>query len=453
MTHSRRQFIKLTAAGSAALAIPTILPASVFGKNAPSNRIHVGAIGTGRISQGHDMPEVLNYDGARIIAVCDLDSKRVTDAKQFVEGFYSKKGITQNVQTYGLYEELLANKDIDAVIVSTPDHWHARPVIDAAFAGKDIYVQKPFSMTLEEGRQMSNVINRTGRILQIGTQQRSMEQFRLACEFVRNGRIGELKSIKVGLPIDPAGDVEPDMPVPANLNYERWLGSTPYVPYTEKRVHPQNDYSRPGWLRIDSYCLGMITGWGVHHMDIAHWGMNTEHTGPLEIAGKAIYPARGLWNVHGKYAVELKYANGVLVTICDEFPNGVRFEGTEGWIFVTRGNYSATSSDPNASVSKDKPLQASNPKLLSPLTNTETPLYKTTDHHSNWLDCVRSRQTPSTPAEVGHRSTSACIISHIAMKLGRKLEWDPQMEHFKNDDEANAMLCRPQRAPYLIPRF
>jgi len=446
----RRDFLKNSVlAGAGIIAIPTIVPSSVFGKNAPSNRINVGAIGTGRISRDHDMAGILKYENARIIAVCDVDSKRVKEAKQLVETFYSKKSIQHTAKMYENYLEMLDNKDIDAVVISTPDHWHAKPVIDSAYAGKDIYVQKPFSYTLAEGRQMSNVVNSTGVILQIGTQQRSMEQFRIACELVRNGRIGEIKSIKVGLPIDPAGNVEPEMPIPSNLNYDMWLGSTPNVYYTEKRIHPQADYSRPGWLRCEPYCLGMITGWGVHHMDIVNWGMNTEHTGPIEVTGKAVYPSSGLWTVHGKYKIEAKYANGVLVEICDEFPNGVRFEGTDGWIFVTRGNYSATGSDPNAKKDENPPLQASNPKILTSVIGpNEIHLYKSVDHHANWLDCVKSRNLNITPAEVGHRATSACIVGHIAMKLGRKLYWNPKIEKFTNDDEANAMLTRPQRPPY-----
>ena len=278
-----------------------------------------------------------------------------------------------------------------------------------------------------------------------------MPQFHRACELVRNGKIGELKSVKIGLPIDPAGEDEPEMPIPPNLNYEKWLGPTPYVYYTEKRVHPQLDYSRPGWLRCDSYCLGMITGWGVHHVDAAHWGMDTEYTGPIEVSGKAEYPTKGLWSVHGKYHVYLKYANGIAAEICDEFPNGVRFEGTEGWIFVTRGNYSATGSDPNAKTDQTSPLQASDPKILKAVIGAnDIQLQKIADHHGNWLDCVRSRQKPITPAEIGHRATSTCIISHIAMKLGRKLDWDPVLERFKNDDVANAMLSRYDRYPYVI---
>ncbi len=433
------------------MALPTFVPSSVFGKTAPGNRIRIGAIGTGRISQGHDMPGVWKYNDARIVAVCDVDSKRSNDAKRLVEDQYRRRNIRQNVKTFGDYRELLLDKDIDAVLVSTPEHWHAKTVIDAALAGKDIYVQKPFSFTLTEGRKMCDIIQKTGRILQIGTQQRSMEQFRTACECVRNGRIGAVKNVNVGLPIDPAGDEEPEMPVPPNLNYDMWLGSTPHVYYTEKRVHPQKDYSRPGWLRCDQFSLGMITGWGVHHMDIVHWALGAEYTGPVEISGKAEYPAKGLWNVHGKYNVLLKYADGITVQICDEFPNGVRFEGSDGWIFVTRGDYQATGSDPTASQSRNEALQASDPKILSSGTDKEKiRLYKSADHHGNWLDCVRSRRAPITPAEVGHRSTSVCIVSYIAMKLGKTLRWDPARERFENDAEANAMLSRTQRKPYSI---
>jgi predicted dehydrogenase len=194
----------------------------------------------------------------------------------------------------------------------------------------------------------------------------------------------------------------------------------------------------------------MITGWGVHHMDIVHWAMDTELSGPVEVSGTAVFPDSGLWTVHGKYHVETRYANGVIVEISDEFPNGVRFEGSEGWIFVTRGNYAATGSDPNV-PSGEQPLQASNPKILaSGIGPGEIHLYKSDDHHANWLDSIRNKTPNITPAEVGHRSTSVCIISHIAMRLGRKLRWNPDTEEFINDAEANGMLSRPERAPYQI---
>jgi predicted dehydrogenase len=455
---SRRRLLALAAkgiGGSSFLAagFPAIVPASVFGATAPSNRINVGAIGTGRISRVHDLPGIWKHDTARIVAVCDLDGRRMEDAKTLVNDYYGKKSGKPHdgVTGYLDYRELLGSKDVDAVVISTPDHWHAVITIAAVDAGKDVYLQKPASLTIAEGRAVSNAVHRTGRIFQIGSQQRSAAQFRYAAELVRNGRIGQLKTVLVGLPGDPSGDVEPEMPVPRNLNYEAWLGSTPYVYYTEKRVHPQNDYSRPGWLRCEQFGAGMITGWGAHHIDSAHWAMDTEYTGPVEISGSADFPKSGLWDVHGPFKTEGVYASGVRMIVSGEFPNGIRFEGTEGWIFVSRGNESVTSSDPVAKLKDAQALSASDPGLItSTIGPNEIHLYESKDHHGNWLDCVRSRQQPIAPVEVAHRSCSACLLHHIAMKTKRKVYWDPVRERFKNDDEANAMLSRPQRWPYGI---
>jgi predicted dehydrogenase len=401
-----------------------------------------------------EMPGLFKLtDMARIAAVCDLDSKRVQHAKDFVEGSYAKKKGSNDavhVKTYGDYRELLKDGQVDAVAISTPDHWHSEPVVAAALAGKDIYVQKPLSMTLVEGRQVSDIVRAKKCAFQIGSQQRSSSQFRIACELVRNGRIGKLHTVKIGLPVDPSGDEEPDMPVPPNLNYAMWLGWTPQVPYTEKRVHPQNSIKdRPGWLRIDSYCLGMITGWGSHHVDIAHWGMGTEFTGPIEIEGRAEFPKKGLWNVHGPYHIEAKYANGATMIIDNNFTNGVRFEGADGWIFVSRGSAKVTASDPASAFGKA--LDASDPKILnSKIGQNEIHLHKSNDHHLDWLTSIKTRQPAVTTPEEAHRSTSACQLGWIAMKLGRKLRWDPVKETFADDAEANTMRSRPQRTPYGI---
>lgn len=453
----RRKFLKTAAKAAAltpfALGFPSIVPARVLGKHAPSNRINIGAIGNGRISRGHDLPGVWKYEDASVIAVCDLDKKRATDAQQLVNDYYTKKtGKPYNgVAVYNDYHALLQNKDIDAVIISTPDHWHALIGRDAALAGKHIYMQKPASLTISEGRMLSQVVAKTGVTFQIGSQQRSSPQFRYAAELVRNGRIGQLKTVYVGLPGDPSGDEEPQMPVPANLNYDMWLGSTPEVYYTEKRVHPQADYGRPGWLRCEQFGAGMITGWGSHHIDSAHWAMNTELTGPVEVWGKAEFPTHGLWNVHGIFKTEALYANGVHMVVSNELPNGIRFEGTDGWIFVTRGNYQATSSDPTPNADGTKPLDASDPKIMtSAIGPNEIHLPVSTDHHGNWLESIKSKKPPIAPVEVAHRSCSACLVHHIAMKLNRKVYWNPETEKFKNDDEANAMLTRKQRAPYTI---
>jgi predicted dehydrogenase len=453
----RRGFLaragKGVVASSVAAGFPAIVPASVFGAAAPSKRINVGAIGTGRISRGHDLPGIWQHDTARIMAVCDLDRRRVEDAKTLVNGYYAQKTGKpyDGVTAYANYRDLLANKDVDAVVISTPDHWHCLNAIDAVEAGKDVYLQKPASLTIAEGRALSNAVQRTGRIFQIGSQQRSTVQFRYAAELVRNGRIGQLKTVEVGLPGDPSGDDEPEMPVPKNLSYDTWLGSTPVVYYTEKRVHPQVGYDRPGWLRCEQFGAGMITGWGAHHIDSAHWGMGTELTGPVEIRGSAEFPKKGLWNVHGAFKTEALYANGVKMIVSGDFPNGIKFIGTDGWIFVSRGNETVTASDPVAKLKDTSALAASDPKILTSVIGpNEINLPKSNQHHGNWLASVKSRQQPIAPVEVAHRSCSACLLHHAAMKLRRKLHWDPQTESFKNDDEANALRSRPQRSPYAI---
>jgi len=453
----RRQFLatagKGVVASSVVAGFPAIVPSSVFGATSPGNRINVGAIGTGRISRGHDLPGIWQHDIARVMAACDLDSKRMEDAKTLINGYYSKQTGKpyDGVAGYTNYHDLLANKDVDAVVISTPDHWHCLIAIDAVEAGKDVYLQKPASLTIAEGRALSDAVQRSGRIFQIGSQQRSTVQFRYAAELVRNGRIGQIKTVEVGLPGDPSGEVEPEMPVPKNLNYDMWLGSTPVVYYTEKRVHPQVGYDRPGWLRCEQFGAGMITGWGAHHIDSAHWGMDTELTGPVEIWGTAEFPKSGLWDVHGPFKTEALYANGVHMIVSGDFPNGIKFIGTNGWIFVSRGNERVTASDPVAKLNDSTALQSSDPKIIkSVIGPTEIHLPESKEHHLNWLESVKSRKPPIAPVEVAHRSCSACLLHHAAMKLKRKLYWDPAKERFRNDDEANAMLSRPQRAPYAI---
>ncbi len=450
---SRRGFIKTSLGAAAAVGFPTIIPSAVLGQFAPSKRINIGAIGVGRISRGHDMPSILPYDKAKIMAVCDLDANRVVDGKKFVNDYYAAKTGKpyDGVVGYANYRDLLANKDIDAVVVSTPDHWHALIGIDAVHAGKDVYLQKPASLTIAEGRALSDAVQASGRILQIGSQQRSTVQFRYAAELVRNGRIGNLKRVEVGLPGDPAGGDKTLMPVPASFNYDMWLGETPNVPYTVDRVHPQKGYDRPGWLRLRQFGAGMITGWGAHHVDSAHWGMNTEFTGPIEIWGTAEFPDHGLWDVHGAFKTEALYANGVRMSISGDYPNGIKFEGAKGWIFVSRGNEQVTKSDPVAKLNDNTALAASNPKIIkSVIGPDEIHLYESKEQHGNWLDCILTRQTPISPVETGHRACSTCLLHDIAMVTERKLHWDPVMERFVKDDEANAMLSRPHRAPYLL---
>lgn len=435
---SRRGFLRNSAILGAGLALPTVVPSRVFGAAAPSERITVGCIGVGRMGTG-DLKEALGFDQVQVVAVCDADAHRVEAAKKLVESSYagrSGRGSYQGCAIYGDFRELLARDDIDAVQIVTPDHWHVIPALGAARAGKDIFLQKPLSLTLEEGRVLSDTVRECGRIFQIGSQQRSDSRFRKACELVRNGRVGKLHTVKIGFGTDPGCDPQPVMPVPEWLDYDMWLGPAPWAPYTRKRVHPEKITDRPGWLRISDYSAGMITGWGSHHNDIAQWGMGTEHTGPVEIEGRAVFPKDGLWDVHGDFHIEYTYANGVKVICADNKENkqGVVFEGSDGWVYVRRGFIDA------------------NPKSLLEETigPDETKLYVSNNHKGNFYECVKSRAETIAPAEVAHRSCSVCLLGDIAMRLGRKLHWDPGKEEFVNDAEANRMRARTMRSPWRL---
>ncbi|MBM4027373.1 MAG: Gfo/Idh/MocA family oxidoreductase [Planctomycetes bacterium] len=436
---SRRDVLRTSVAVGAGLAFPALVPASVFGAQAPSERITVGCIGVGRMGTG-DMKEALGFQHVQVVAVCDVDSKRVSIAQKTVESTYAKRtggGDYKGCATYGDYRELVARKDIDAVQIATPDHWHILPALAAARAGKDIFLQKPLTLTIQEGRLLSDTVRRYNRIFLVGSQQRSEKEWRTACELVRNGRVGKLQRILVGFGTDPGCEPKPTMPVPENLDYEMWLGPAPWAPYTEERVHPQNSISaRPGWLRIADYGAGMITGWGSHHLDIAQWGMGTEYTGPVEIEGEAEFPRDGLWDVHGPFRVEYTYANGVKVVCADEKKNrgGVTFEGDKGWVWVTRGRIDV----------EPKSI------LQETIGAGETRLYVSNHHKANFYECVKARKETIAPVEVGHRSCTVCLLGDIAMRLGRKLSWDPDKEQFRNDNEANRMLSKPMRAPWVL---
>ena len=437
-TVTRRQFLKGSAVAATGFLVPVIVPASVFGADAPSNRITFGFIGVGRMGMG-DMREILGLKQAQVIAVCDVDANRLKNAQKTVETHYSRQGSSGTYKgcgTYGDYRDLVAQADIDAVSIATPDHWHVLPAIAAAKAGKDIFLQKPLSLTIREGRVLSDTVRRYNRIFQVGSQQRSDARWRQACELVRNGRVGKLHTVKVGFGTDPGTGPVPPMPVPDGLDYDMWLGPAPWAAYTEKRVHPQKGYDRPGWLRIAAYGAGMITGWGAHHNDITQWGMGTEYTGPVEIQGQTEYPKDGPWDVHGDFSIEYTYANGVKVICTDNKKNkqGILFEGTEGWVYVKRGQIDA----------QPKSL------LTSTIGPDEIRLYKSNNHKANWLECIKSRAETIAPVEIGHRSCTVCLLGEIAMRLGRKLKWDPDKEQFIGDETANRMLWRPMRSPWQL---
>lgn len=423
---------------SATLAFPFILPGYLRGQGSPSKKITIGCIGMGRMGLG-DLRGFLAIPDVQVVAVCDVDRNRAGHAAEIVNTTYAEErasGFFKGCDVYGDFRELLSRKDIDAVAISTPDHWHAIQAIMAAREGKDIFVQKPLTYTIEEGRALSDAVARSERVLQVGSQQRSDEKFRFACELVRNGRIGKVRRIEVGFGLDPAGDVQPVMDIPEGLNYNLWLGPAPRKPYTEQRVHPQSSFDRPGWLRISDYCLGMITGWGSHHMDIAHWGMGEEHGGPVFVEGTAEFPADGIWDVHGAFHLTYEYNNGIKLICTDNQTNaqGVTFIGDEGRVYVRRGYMDAQPK----SLLKER---FSPGEIRLPVSN---------HHKKNFIACVKSRGVPVAPVENGHRSASACILGHIAMVTGEKLQWSYEDEQITNIPWANRYLSRPMRSPWKL---
>ena len=389
------------------------------------------------------------------MAVCDLDSKRVDEAKLLINGQYSKQTGKpyDGVTGYSDYRELLANRDIDAVVISTPDHQHAILAIDAVQAGKDVYLQKPASLTIAEGRALSDAVHRSGRIFQIGSQQRSWPQgqFRRAVRARAQRPHRQVKTVEVGLPGDPSGADEPVMPVPKNLNYDAWLGSTPVVPYTENRVHPQKGYGRPGWLRCEQFGAGMITGWGAHHIDTAHWGMDTEYTGPIEVWGIGGVPEE---RPLGR-ARRLQDRSGLRQRRQDDRQRRVserhqvhRHRGLGLRLARQRGGHVERSGGQACSCSRSpRAIRRSSTRssARTRFTCRRAPITTATGSRA-----CKSRQQPIAPVEVGHRACSACLLHHIAMRAKRKLFWDPLKERFKNDDAANALLSRPQRWPYVV---
>ena len=426
---SRRQFMRRASIGAGSL--PLILGGSLRGDDrpSPSNRIVFGAIGLGSMGNG-DMNGFMHRDDVQMVAVCDVDSKRRGDAHKRVEAYYAGKsdsGVYKGCDAYTDYRELVARPDIDAVVIATPDHWHVPIAVAAAKAGKDIYCEKPLTLTVEEGRVLSDTVRRYGRVLQVGSQQRSGHRFRYACELVRNGRIGKVRTIYANIGGAPACGVEPVMPVPEGFDYDQWLGPAPWAPYTTKRCH-----GRFRW--IFDYSGGKMTDWGAHHNDIAQWGVGADGSGPVAVEGKGSFPAEGLFNVPTSFEVTYTYANGVTLICRSKGENGIRFEGSDGWVFVSRSRIDA------------------HPKklLTSVIGPDEVHLYESKDHRADLVECIRTRAQPVAPAEVGHRSATVCHLGNIAMILGRKLRWDPEAERFVGDRVADRMLGRAMRSPWRV---
>lgn len=426
-TQSRRSFLKRIAGAGALLAVPTIIPSRVLGgESAPSNRIVMGAIGTGGRGKGV-MRIFLDKPDLQMVAVCDVDRERREGAKEMVDKQYKNTDCAQ----YGDFRELLARRDIDTVLIATPDHWHALCTIAACKAGKDIYCEKPFAASIAEGRAAADAVKRYGRILQVGSHERSRGPCRFACELVQNGYLGRLQTITVNLPTDrrtcPPQPVEP---VPAGFDYDMWLGPSPYEPYTTKRCHVTFRF-------IQEYTPGELIDRGAHVGDLAQWGSGNMFTGPVEIEGKGEFPEDGLFDTAIGYDIHGRYANGVKLHITDKQPRGVKFEGDQGWVFihVHGGN-----------------LEAQPASLLRvQIPSMGVHLYDdTNEHQKNFLDCVRTRLQPIAPAESGHRTSSLCHMANMALVSGRKLRWNPETERFIGDPAADALIAKPMRAPWTL---
>lgn len=456
-TPSRRAFIKSSAA---ALLLPTFIPRTyLFGNAVPPSRvITVAQIGCGRMGM-EDLRGTIAHDLCRVVAVCDLDANRREAARVEVEQFYRAKGETRvEVKAYRDYHEILARHDIDAVLVTPPDHWHAMIAVEAVLAGKDVHVQKPITYDIAESIALRTAVRITRRVLQTGSQQRSStpwETFRIASQAVRNGRIGTLRTIRIGIGTDqPKGRGPTPQPVPATFDYATWLGPAPEQSYMEDRVHPQSGYGRPGWITTEDFGLGMITNWGAHHMDIAQWAMGMELSGPTRVSGHADFMRNDVWTVHRGYHVEMQYANGAQVILDDSYPNGLRFEGSNGWVFCARGAAQVTASDPAATSSEPKALDASDPTIINtPFTERDVRWMPSDNHYRNWLEAIATRRDPIAPVDQAVRSLQACAAAWISMKLDRPVTWNPSREEFTGDAAANAMRRRtPRSAAYDVHR-
>jgi len=397
-------------------------------KASPNSRITVGVIGVGRQTVRVNLKQFLGMPDVQVVAVCDVDSWRLANAKKQVEDEYAKQtrsGSYKGCTIYKDFRQLLGDERIDTVFVGTPDHWHVPISIEAIKAGKDVSCEKPLTRSIAEGRELSDLVKKHRRVFRTDSEFRSLENFHRAVELVRNGRIGKLHTMRTGVPGTDVGcPPQPDMPVPPELDYERWQGPAPRAPYTEKRVHPRQSYDRPGWMRHLYYCDGMITNWGYHLNDVAQWGNTTDRSGPVEVEARGTYPpADSFWNVLLSFEAEYRYSNGVRLYFKTDEPY-VRFEGSDGWILAEY----------------DKPLRAEPPAILDSKIRTDEIHFHFKTDKQDFIDAVKTRGQTLEDAEVGHRTTSLCLLAHIAIQVGKRLEWDPVKERFTDSDAANAFV-------------
>ena len=430
MRLSRRRLLTGMAALAASPSLKLGRANADLGRPNASNRIVMACIGVGGMGSGN-MNAFLDQSDVQVVAVCDVDKNHQKSAKASVDAKYGNS----DCKMYGDFREMLARTDIDAISMATPDHWHAIPAITAARAGMDVYGEKPLSHTLLEGRAMVNAVKQYGRIWQTGSWQRSVTDFRRACELVRNGRIGKVSRVEVGLPTGSACGPVKFTDAPPELDYDFWVGPSPWTPYApEQRVHYQ-------WRWQLNYGGGQLMDWIGHHGDIAHWGMGWDETGPLSVEGSATYPEEGIWDAAITYHFTAMYPGGVEMHVANGgnpkigIGGGTKWHGENGqWVHVDRGMLDA------------------NPKSLlqEKVGPNEIQLYQSNNHHRNFLDCIKTRKPTITPSETAHRSASIGHLGQIAMMLGRKIQWNPATETILNDESATRMLGTAQRAPWHL---
>jgi predicted dehydrogenase len=430
-TLNRRSFLRRTTQLAAStVAFPYIMPSSALGKagsTAPSERLTMGGIGIG--NQGmHNLKNFLTCEDLRVLAVCDVDTNHRITAKNTVDSAYGNK----DCSAYNDFREILNRNDLDTVLIATPDHWHAILAIKAVKAGKDIYCEKPISLTIAEGRAVADMVKRYGTVYQSGTQRRSNACFRFAVEVAQSGMLGRLHTLHCYYHNGPTCPPQKPEPVPDGFDYNMWLGPAPYEPYTPRRCH--------GSFRwIYDYSGGQLTDLGAHFNDLAQWANGSQYTGPVEYEGWADFPRDGLFNTPVRFEVVATYADGVKMIYHNETepgrgPRGNKFVGEEGWI----------------SVDDTGKVTASSDTIMQKLKANQMGYEYMMGHHRNFLDCVKTRRTPISNAEVSHRSVTTCHAGNICLRLGRKLRWDPIAERFVNDDLANRMLERAKRSPWTL---
>ena len=446
---NRRQFLGGLCGQAFALAsFPYVIPSSVLGGNGavpPSEKVAMGFIGVGSMGGGH-LRSFLGYGDVQVVAVSDLREEFRRKAVERVQQQYGGAGC----DTHHDFRELLARDDIDAVTVVTPDHWHGLIAAEAACRGKDMYCEKPLTMCIADSKAVRSAVKRHGVVFQFGTQQRSDATFRFACELAHNEKIGKLHTIMVGSHPSIICPNQPSEPAPdkSQFDYDTWLGPAPWAPYSYERCASRAMGTEGMWTHIHEYSLGGLGGaWGTHYVDIAQWGGGTDDTGPVEVEGTGVIPADGLADTAIEWQVEHRYANGVrmihmntrtALTAAEQFSLhyglGILFLGSEGWVLVCRDFLDA----------EPKSL------LTATIGPDEIRLPQSDNHRRNFLECVKTRQKTICPVETAMRSDTICHLDDIAIRLGRKLRWDPEKEEFVGDEQANRMLTRPMRSPWRM---